>query len=108
MYDLVGWDTWQAHSVTTDEHRTYANINSKTIFGVTDVYFLAGYYGLMEVVVDSIKRVTHHCLNTTKYNKVECEVFIKAVGTKPSFKIGKQLGIKEGSLMSSFTGRAVV
>ncbi|CAK9071454.1 Uncharacterized protein SCF082_LOCUS35365, partial [Durusdinium trenchii] len=25
---------------------------------VTDVYFLAGYYGLMEVLVDEIKRLT--------------------------------------------------
>ena len=28
---------------------------------VTDVYFLAGYYGLMEVLVDEIKRLTNGC-----------------------------------------------
>ena len=28
---------------------------------VTDVYFLAGYYGLMEVLVDEIKRLTSGC-----------------------------------------------
>ena len=26
---------------------------------MTDVYFLAGYFGLMEVVVDEIKRLTY-------------------------------------------------
>lgn len=95
MYDLVGFDVWLAHSVQTDEKRTYAQISQKTIFGVTDIYFLAGYYGLMQVIVDEVKRLSHHTIHTKKSKKIECEVFIKAIGTTPSFKIGKQLGIKE-------------
>eukprot|EP00971_Amphidinium_carterae_P183478 3641802-Amphidinium_carterae.1 len=41
MYDLVGFDVWTAHSVQTDAKHSYAQVNSKTVFGVTDVYFLA-------------------------------------------------------------------
>lgn len=95
MYDLVGFDCWTSHGVTTDEKRSYAHISQKTIFGVTDIYFLAGYYGLMEVVVDEIKRVSHHCVHTKKYQKIDCDVIIKAIGTAPSFDVDKDLGIKE-------------
>eukprot|EP00933_Yihiella_yeosuensis_P058411 TRINITY_DN5887_c0_g5_i1.p1 TRINITY_DN5887_c0_g5~~TRINITY_DN5887_c0_g5_i1.p1 ORF type:complete len:627 (+),score=105.47 TRINITY_DN5887_c0_g5_i1:85-1965(+) len=95
MYDLVGWDVWSAHSVKTDANRTFAHVSQKTVFGVTDVYFLAGYYGLMEVVVDEIKRLTHHCAHLKKGRKIECEVIVKAVGTLPDFQMDKMLGVKE-------------
>mmetsp|Transcript_64778 Transcript_64778/g.163076 ORF Transcript_64778/g.163076 Transcript_64778/m.163076 type:complete len:647 (-) Transcript_64778:49-1989(-) len=95
IYDLVGFDVWSAHSVKTDANRSFAHISQKTVFGVTDIYFLAGYYGLMEVVVDEVKRLTHHCAHTKKGKKIECEVILKAVGTVPSFKIDKMLGLKE-------------
>mmetsp|Transcript_25192 Transcript_25192/g.63972 ORF Transcript_25192/g.63972 Transcript_25192/m.63972 type:complete len:626 (-) Transcript_25192:73-1950(-) len=95
MYDLVGFDVWSAHSVKTDANRTFAHISQKTVFGVTDVYFLAGYYDLMEVVVDEIKRVTPFCAHTKKGKKLQCEVILKAVGTVSSFKTDKLLGLKE-------------
>merc|ERR1719188_214199 len=95
MYDLVGFDVWTAHSVQTDEKHSFAQITQRTVFGVTDVYFLAGYYGLMEVVVDEIKRLTRQCAHTKKMKKIECEAIIKAIGTSPSFKVDKFLGIKE-------------
>jgi hypothetical protein len=95
MYDLVGFDPWSAFSVQTNENRTYAQITQPTIFGVTDIYFLAGYYGLMEVVVDDIKRLTRHTVVTKKNSKITCEVVVKATGTGPSRKRDKELGIKE-------------
>merc|ERR1719221_1313073 len=93
MYDLVGFNVWSAHSVQTDAEHSYAFITQPTVFGVTDVYFLAGYYGLMEVVVDEIKRLTHQTAHTKK--NITCECILKAIGTKPSFKVDKFLGIKE-------------
>lgn len=65
------------------------------MFGVTDIYFLAGYYGLMEVIVDEIKRLTNGVAHTKKNKKIECECILKAIGTAPSFKVDKYLGIKE-------------
>jgi len=95
MFDLVGYNVWENEAVTTDKNRTFAHISQKTIFGVTDVYFLAGYYGLMEVVVDEIKRLSYQTVHTKNLNrKIECEAIIKAIGTHPSFKIAKQLSIK--------------
>lgn len=95
QFDLVGFDAWGAHSVKTNKTRSWAIIDQKTIFGVTDIYFLAGAYGLMDVTVDEVDRLSHHCVHTKKLKKkLECEVIIKAIGTQPSFKIAKQLGIK--------------
>jgi len=95
MYDLVGFDAWSAHCVKTDEKRTFAHISQKTAFGVTDVYFLAGYYGLMEVLVDEIKRLTDGCAQTKKGKKIKCQVILKAVGIMPDPEIDRVLGIKE-------------
>lgn len=95
MYDLVGFDVWTAHSVQTDAAHSFAQIAQKTVFGVTDIYFLAGYYGLMECIVDEIKRLTYHTAHTKKNKKYEVELIVKAIGTSPSFKVDKTLGIKE-------------
>merc|ERR1712048_1312232 len=84
IYNLVGFDVWSAYSVTADAKRNNVFINQKTVFGVTDIYFLAGYYGLMEVVVDEIKRLTYMRAQTKKKRTIECEVICKAIGTSPS------------------------
>jgi len=70
-------------------------ITQKTVFGVTDIYFLAGYFGLMEVVEDEIHRLTYQCAHTKKGAKIPCEVILKAVGTKPDFATDKMLGLRE-------------
>lgn len=95
MYDLVGFDVWSAHSVHTDAKRSFAHFEGKTIFGVNDVYFLAEYYGLMEVVVDEIERCGEHCVYTKKDQRIDCEVIIKAIGTIPDPTIDRMLGLKE-------------
>mmetsp|Transcript_29692 Transcript_29692/g.67222 ORF Transcript_29692/g.67222 Transcript_29692/m.67222 type:complete len:627 (+) Transcript_29692:89-1969(+) len=95
MYDLVNFDVWTAHSVKTDANRTFAHVSQRTVFGVTDVYFLAGYFGLMEVLVDEVKRLSHNTVHTKKGKKVDAQVIIKAIGTVPSFKIDKMLGLKD-------------
>mmetsp|Transcript_28080 Transcript_28080/g.51300 ORF Transcript_28080/g.51300 Transcript_28080/m.51300 type:complete len:782 (+) Transcript_28080:51-2396(+) len=96
MYDLVDFNVWGAFSVKTDEKRSWAMVEQKTVFGVTDVYFLAGYYGLMEVVVDEIKRLEYHRAHCIKGRKLDdVEMIIKAVGTLPDHKTDKILGLKE-------------
>jgi len=95
MYNLVGFDVWTSHSVSTDAKHTYAQIHSKTVFGVTDVYFLAGYYGLMEVIVDGVKRLSKGTVHLKGGRKLEVEMIVKACGTNGSFKIDRMLGLKE-------------
>ena len=45
---------------------------------VTDVYFLAGYFGLMEVLVDEIKRLTNGCgsVRTSSVNIVHIYIYM--------------------------------
>merc|ERR1712087_657334 len=94
IYDLVGYDVYSCHSVKSDAARSFAMITQKTVFGVTDIYFLAGYYGLMEVVEDEIHRLTPGVAHTKKGKKIPCDVICKAVGTVPCFSIDKMLGLK--------------
>lgn len=96
MYDLAGYDLWtESPSVNVDANRTSAMLSQKTIFGVSDPYFLACYYGLAEIVIGEIARLSHHKIHMKNGRKIEAEMIIKATGTMPSFKIQKQLGIKE-------------
>ena len=53
---LGGYDCWEMHSVSGSRDHGTASIAQKTRFGIGDVYFLAAAYGLMEVLVDEVKR----------------------------------------------------
>jgi hypothetical protein len=97
MYDLAGYDLWtESPTITTDKDRSWAMFTQKTIFGVSDPYFLACYFGLCEVVVGDLARVSYHTIHMKNGRKLEdVEMIVKATGTAPSHKIAKQLGIKE-------------
>lgn len=95
-YPHVDFDPWTANGVSSDSKRTTALIVQKTIFGVTDIYFLAGYFGVMEVVEnEQIVRVSYMCAHLKSGKALQCDCLIKAIGTRPSFKVQKQLGMKE-------------
>jgi len=64
------------------------------VFGVTDVYFLACYYGKCEVIIDEIKRLSYQTAHLKKGKSVQCEVILKVVGIQADFKTDKVLGIK--------------
>eukprot|EP00408_Alexandrium_pacificum_P025463 CAMPEP_0171187768 /NCGR_PEP_ID=MMETSP0790-20130122/17489_1 /TAXON_ID=2925 /ORGANISM="Alexandrium catenella, Strain OF101" /LENGTH=372 /DNA_ID=CAMNT_0011652835 /DNA_START=82 /DNA_END=1199 /DNA_ORIENTATION=+ len=95
MYRLAGFDPWMAHSVVTDKDRTVARITQKTVFGVTDVYFLALYYGRAEVVIDEIKRLSHQLAVLKKGRKLRCEVILKVVGISADPRTDAILGVQE-------------
>mmetsp|Transcript_114382 Transcript_114382/g.356208 ORF Transcript_114382/g.356208 Transcript_114382/m.356208 type:complete len:445 (+) Transcript_114382:156-1490(+) len=95
MYELAGFDPWTAHSVSCDSKRTVARIRQKTVFGVTDVYFLACYYGKCKVVIDEIKRLSRHTAHLLKGGTISCEVILKVVGLQADPRTDKILGVKE-------------
>jgi len=94
-YKLIEWDPWTAYSVTTDAKRSRCRIDQGTMFGVTDVYFAAGYYGLMDVVVGDVKKLTYQCMHLKTGKKVPCEVILKTVGVRGDYETDKILGLKE-------------
>lgn len=95
MYDLIGVDVWKLAPVSTNDNHSWATIEQRTDPGVNDMYFLAAYYGLMEVTVDSIKRLGYQLAQTVKGKKLKAPVLIKCLGTVPDFRIDRMLGLKE-------------
>merc|ERR1719210_1210023 len=82
MYDIIGFDCWSHRGVQTDKNRSMAFLSQETTFGVTDVYFLAYAYGLVEVYEDEIQKLSHHCAHTQKGDKIECQVIMKCLGSE--------------------------
>jgi len=82
MLDFLGWTPWDYYAVKANENRTAVNISQKARFGVGDIYFVAGYYGKLEVIVDDdgIKRVSHHQVTIGSGRKLDVQVIFKALG----------------------------
>jgi len=82
MYDLLGWDIWTYYAVKANEDRTQATLQQKARFGIGDIYFLVGYYGKMEVIVDAggIKRVTEKEVVMASGRRVEVSTILKLLG----------------------------
>uniref|UniRef100_A0A7S4Q910 FAD/NAD(P)-binding domain-containing protein n=1 Tax=Alexandrium monilatum TaxID=311494 RepID=A0A7S4Q910_9DINO len=94
-YKLLEWDPWTAYSVTTDAKRSKCRIDQGTMFGVTDVYFAAGYYGLMDIVIGDVKKLSFQCIQLKNGKKIQCEVILKTVGVRGDYQTDKILGLKE-------------
>eukprot|EP00406_Dinophysis_acuminata_P004127 CAMPEP_0179231448 /NCGR_PEP_ID=MMETSP0797-20121207/11349_1 /TAXON_ID=47934 /ORGANISM="Dinophysis acuminata, Strain DAEP01" /LENGTH=721 /DNA_ID=CAMNT_0020938537 /DNA_START=60 /DNA_END=2223 /DNA_ORIENTATION=+ len=94
-YKHLNFDPWTMHSVHGNSARTHATIIQKTRFGIGDVYFLTAAYGLMEVVVSDVKRVTFHTLHLENGEKIDCDVVLKCTGCLADWKVDKLLKIKE-------------
>merc|ERR1719277_610283 len=45
MYKLIGVDPWSISSVTATDNHSLATIRQETRWGVSDIYFLALYFG---------------------------------------------------------------
>eukprot|EP00421_Protoceratium_reticulatum_P003890 CAMPEP_0168368614 /NCGR_PEP_ID=MMETSP0228-20121227/6341_1 /TAXON_ID=133427 /ORGANISM="Protoceratium reticulatum, Strain CCCM 535 (=CCMP 1889)" /LENGTH=303 /DNA_ID=CAMNT_0008381465 /DNA_START=24 /DNA_END=931 /DNA_ORIENTATION=- len=84
-----------AYSVQTDSKRSRCRVDQGTMFGVTDVYFVAGYYGLMDVVVGDVKRLSHHCMHLKTGKQVNCQAILKTVGVRGDPELDRILGLKE-------------
>lgn len=89
-YRLCGYDPWDMHSVSCNAARTNASFAQKTRFGIGDVYFLAAAYGLMEVVVDNIKRCSSRTVHLESGRKLQdVDVILKCVGMLPDSTVDK-------------------
>jgi len=95
MYKLVNWDPWTAYSVTTDAKHSFCRVDQGTMFGVTDVYFVAGYFGLMQCLIGDVKKLTYQTMHLKNGKKVPCEVILKTVGVRGNYELDRCLGIKE-------------
>lgn len=90
MYDLFGEDPWDYHSVTSNTARTMATVNQSARTGIGDIYFLARYYGKVNVIQSSVLRLTRKDIIldigtdlTMESRTLSCSVIIKSLGFEP-------------------------
>jgi len=94
-YKYLDYDPWNMHSVTANKTHTHASVNQKTRFGIGDVYFLSAAYGLMEIVVDNIKRCTHRTVHLETGRKLEdLDCILKCTGLLPDWTVDRVLRLK--------------
>jgi hypothetical protein len=83
------------HSVSCNASRTNASVAQRTRFGIGDIYFLSAAYGLMEVVVDNIKRCSAKTVHLESGRKLEdVDVILKCVGMLPDSTVDKVVKAK--------------
>jgi len=95
MYKLTPFDPWSYHSVHTNAQRTHLTITQKARFGIGDVYFLAIAMGLLEVLEDSVKRLSQGAVHLSSGEKLEAGVLFKLFGFNGAWEFDRLLGVKE-------------
>jgi hypothetical protein len=94
-YKHIDFDPWTMHSVHSNKDRTHATIISKTRFGIGDVYFLGAAYGILEIKVGVIKRLTYQTIHCEDGSKIECHALLKCTGCTGDWRVDKLMKIKE-------------
>lgn len=97
MYDLMNYNVFDYYGVNANANRKNVMISQKARFGIGDVYFVAGYYGKVEVIVDpgGIKRVAHHEVTLCSGRKLNCQVMLKLLGFVGEPDNDKLMNMKE-------------
>lgn len=94
-YKHCNYDPWDMHSVSANSKRTHATLNAKTRFGIGDIYFLACAYGVLEIVVDNIKRCTGSTVHLESGAKLEdISNILKCTGMLPDWTVDKVTKMK--------------
>eukprot|EP00931_Biecheleriopsis_adriatica_P106090 TRINITY_DN80600_c0_g1_i1.p1 TRINITY_DN80600_c0_g1~~TRINITY_DN80600_c0_g1_i1.p1 ORF type:complete len:557 (+),score=97.28 TRINITY_DN80600_c0_g1_i1:144-1673(+) len=81
MYDLVGVDVWKHPAVSAKGDRSTAVLTQSTTFGVTDIYFLARYYKVCEVIEGEVEKLSKGKAHLKSGQEVECDVIMKCLGS---------------------------
>jgi len=95
MYKLTPFDPWDYHSVFANQSRTMVTITQKARFGIGDVYFLAIAMGLLEVLEDSVKRLSHRTIHLESGQKLEVGILLKLFGFSGAWEVDRLVGCKE-------------
>jgi len=95
MYDMIPDDPWTYYSVVTNKDRSTATVRQKARFGIGDLYFLARYYGKVELVIDAIKRLAPREIVMESGDRLHADHLIKVLGFKADANVDKLMGVKE-------------
>mmetsp|Transcript_127669 Transcript_127669/g.272219 ORF Transcript_127669/g.272219 Transcript_127669/m.272219 type:complete len:637 (+) Transcript_127669:64-1974(+) len=95
FYNMVGDDPWQFYAVSGSKDHSRARISQKARFPISDVHFLALYYGKAEVVLDAVKRLTSANVVLQSGRKLEVTCMIKALGFMGSEEVDKIMHVED-------------
>lgn len=98
MYNLIGVDPWDYYALKYNKEKTQCTIIQKARFGIGDFYFLASYYGKLEVIVEPVgpvKKLSHHMAHLGSGRKLEIQVILKLLGFWGKWDNDTLLGVKE-------------
>jgi len=94
MYKLLGVDVWSHPVVNANADRTTAILTQTTTFGVTDIYFLACYYKVCEVIQGEVDKLSKGKVHLTDGKELECNVIMKCLGSHGATDFDDIIGFK--------------
>lgn len=94
MYGLLGVDIWSHPVVNANADRSSAVLTQTTTFGVTDIYFLACYYKVCEVVHGEIDKLSKGKVHLKDGKELECNVIMKCLGSHGATDFDDIIGFK--------------
>eukprot|EP00406_Dinophysis_acuminata_P001195 CAMPEP_0179212188 /NCGR_PEP_ID=MMETSP0797-20121207/962_1 /TAXON_ID=47934 /ORGANISM="Dinophysis acuminata, Strain DAEP01" /LENGTH=587 /DNA_ID=CAMNT_0020917763 /DNA_START=1 /DNA_END=1761 /DNA_ORIENTATION=- len=83
-YALAADDPWEYYGVVASKDRRNVRISQRARFPVSDVHFLALYYGKAEVVTDSVSRLRRHEVLLQGGRSLHASCLIKVFGFRGS------------------------
>mmetsp|Transcript_101609 Transcript_101609/g.287913 ORF Transcript_101609/g.287913 Transcript_101609/m.287913 type:complete len:708 (-) Transcript_101609:528-2651(-) len=87
-YDVIGMDPWDCFSVIANPERTVASIKQYTRWGITDVTFLAMYFGKTRIIHSEVKRFKVRAAVLTNGEVLEdVDHVIKVIGFDADFGV---------------------
>ncbi|CAE7258472.1 ATR8, partial [Symbiodinium sp. CCMP2456] len=94
MYGLLGVDVWTHPVVNANADRSSAVLTQTTTFGVTDIYFLACYYKVCEVIQGEIDKLSKGKVHLKDGKELECNVVMKCLGSHGATDFDDIIGFK--------------
>lgn len=95
MYDLAGDDAWTYYAVVTNEKRTTVTLRQASRFGIGDIFYLARYFGKVDVVVGTVKRLMADKIQLENGDKLAADHLIKVLGYIGDKSVDKVMGTKK-------------
>jgi len=90
MYDLAGWDPWSNNAVHAGPDRKTAHIKQSARPGIGDFFFLATFYGWVEVIQSEVKRLSHRTVHLLCGRVLDdIDHFIKVVGFTADYTVDR-------------------
>jgi len=96
MYNIAGWDAWSNNAVRAPLDRRTAHIKQNARWGIGDFFFLAVFYGQVELIIGEVKRLSHRTVHLLEgHTLADIDHFIKVVGFTADYTVDQLHQVQE-------------